>query len=59
MYCSHVFSVYPASVTETQRLHDKSTDSVAAPTIGMFARCRVYNFPVVKNVPIDVSAHAQ
>ena len=25
----------------------------------LHARCRAYIFPVVKNVPVDVSAHAQ
>ena len=28
-------------------------------TLSTEVRCRAYIFPVVKNVPIDVSAHAQ
>ena len=32
--------------------------SVSADCLG-FACCRAYIFPVVKNSPIDISAHAQ
>ena len=38
---------------------DETLPSPTNSHMDLHARCRAYIFPAVKNVPVDVSAHAQ